>query len=378
MNKIVMIISTLVFYMIPLLLPLNAGLAQSNSNGLINENSTDKTKSLYTNFSKTKGRGVMFGHQDDLALGVKWKFENGRSDIQEVCNDFPAVFGWDVGMIGKQSTNQDGISFDMMTSWMKLTYKSGGINTISWSMDNPITEGPCTDLTPAVASIIPGGEYHDKYKSSLDVFAQYTKQLNIGKGDEKLIPIIFRPFHQSSIEKFWWSMENCQPKDFIELWRFTVEYLNNEKGLENIIYAYSTDAFSSVDEFMEFYPGDEYVDIIGLNLYDTGQQDFALELSKKLMVLNTIGAEYGKVTAITETGYKQVPISTWWTDQLIKGIFTNRSTANISYLMVGKNLSSDHFYAPFPEHSSAENFKQLYQNMYTLFLEDLQDVYATK
>jgi len=62
----------------------------------------------------------------------------------------------------------------------------------------------------------------------------------------------------------------------------------------------------------------------------------------------------------------------------MKGIFRERNTVNISYVMVGKNISSDHFYAPYPEHSSAENFKRLYENMYTLFLEDIPDIYVAR
>ncbi len=373
MNKIVIRLSGYLFAFFPLTTISTLCYAQANGYELINKNATEKTNTLYQNLSNIKTMGVMFGHQDDLALGVNWKFEDGRSDIMEVCNDFPAVFGWDVENIGMQKENRDGISFDMMVNWIQLSYKSGGINTISWSMANPTADG-----TNPVASILSEGENHARFKMQLDAIANFANQLNIGKGDKKIIPIIFRPFHQGSCDSFWWSKENCSPEEFKSLWKFTVDYLTKEKGINNLIFAYSTDAFHSKTEFMEYYPGDEYVDIIGLNLYDTGSQDFALELSRKLLVLNEIGTGHGKVTAITETGYNQVPSTNWWTDQLAKGIFSNRATANISYVMIGKNLSSDHFYAPYPEHSSAENFLLLYQNMYTLFLEDIQDVYVTR
>ncbi len=350
--------------------------AQFDKYELINKNSTAPTQSLYANLINISSNGVMFGHEDDLTMGVNWKLEDGRSDIMEVCNDFPAVFGWDVTNIGLKDQNPDGISFDMMIKWIQLTYKSGGVNTIRWDIYNLATNK--TDESPIISTILPGGKYHDKYKVRLDAFAAFAQQLNIGKSDKKIIPFIFRPFHQNSLENQWWSKENCTPEDYKELWKFTTNYLVKEKGLRNIIFAYSTDAFSSTDEFIEYYPGDDYVDIIGLNLYDQGQEDFSIELSNKLLVLNKLGIEHSKVTAITETGYKQIPANTWWTDQLVKGIFTNRSTANISYLMIGKNVSSEHFYAPYADHSSANNFLQLYQNMYTLFLEDIHDMYVTR
>jgi mannan endo-1,4-beta-mannosidase len=37
----------------------------------------------------------MFGHQDDLAYGVGWKYEPGRSDIKDVTGDYPAVYGFE-------------------------------------------------------------------------------------------------------------------------------------------------------------------------------------------------------------------------------------------------------------------------------------------
>jgi hypothetical protein len=43
--------------------------------------------------------GIIFGHQDDLAYGVNWKAESGRSDVKEVCGDYPGVYGWDISRL---------------------------------------------------------------------------------------------------------------------------------------------------------------------------------------------------------------------------------------------------------------------------------------
>ena len=58
---------------------------------------TPETIHLYQNLKKNLDKGIMFGHQDDYAYGVNWKFEPGRSDIKEVAGDFPAVLGCEIG-----------------------------------------------------------------------------------------------------------------------------------------------------------------------------------------------------------------------------------------------------------------------------------------
>ena len=57
----------------------------------------------------------MFGHQDDLAYGVGWKYEKGRSDIKDVTGDYPAVYGWELGHLEIDSPyNLDSVPFNTM------------------------------------------------------------------------------------------------------------------------------------------------------------------------------------------------------------------------------------------------------------------------
>ena len=70
---------------------------------LVDSMATPETVKLFNNLSKIAARGVMFGHQDDLAYGVGWWAEAGRSDVKEVCGDYPAVYGWDLGEVLKEN-----------------------------------------------------------------------------------------------------------------------------------------------------------------------------------------------------------------------------------------------------------------------------------
>ncbi len=65
--------------------------------GIVDRKATTETVALYNNLKKRLNKGFMFGHQDDLAYGVGWKYQDGRSDIKDVTGDYPAVYGWELG-----------------------------------------------------------------------------------------------------------------------------------------------------------------------------------------------------------------------------------------------------------------------------------------
>ena len=136
----------------------------------------------------------MFGHQDDLAYGVNWKYVTGNSDIKEVTGDYPAVYGWELGQLELDSpANLDAVPFAAMKNFIAEGYARGGVITISWHFTNAVTGKSAWDAVPGVvAAILPGGTKHDLYKSWLDKLASFMHALK-GKNGEA-IPVIFRPF----------------------------------------------------------------------------------------------------------------------------------------------------------------------------------------
>ena len=104
---------------------------------LMDKAATAETKALYANLKYISAKGTMFGHQEDLAYGVGWKEVAGRSDVKEVCGDYPAVHGWDIGKEGLPE-NVDGVRFSNMQQWIREVYGRGGVNTISWHVNNGI------------------------------------------------------------------------------------------------------------------------------------------------------------------------------------------------------------------------------------------------
>lgn len=336
---------------------------------------TKETINLYHNLKKLKDKGIMFGHQDDLAYGYNWKYEKGRSDIKDVTGDYPAVYGWELGRIEiDQPVNLDSVPFDKMKQFICDGYERGAVITISWHLNNPLTGKSAWDPAPAgsVTAALPGGEKNKLYKSWLDKVAAFMQSLK-GKNGE-LVPVIFRPFHELNGSWFWWGKNNCTPEELKQLYQFTETYLRDTKHVHNLLYAYNTDRFATKEAYMERYPGDDYVDVIGFDIYQRGADNmkFVEEADRSITTLESIATERNKIPAMTEFGYGQLPDSTWWTNALLKAI----SNHHISYVLAWRNAGpkkdgSVEFYVPYKGQSSEADFIKFYQSDKTLFEKDV-------
>lgn len=347
-----------------------------------NNKATVETVNLLLNMKALTAKGFMFGHQDDLAYGIGWAAPDGPSDIYLLVKDYPAVFGWDLGHIelGAEE-NLDGVSFASMKLWAIQVHAMGGINTYSWHADNPLTGGNTWDISSpeVVRSVLPFGENHDLYLSWLDRLAAFFLDLKDETGLP--IPVIFRPYHEHTGNWFWWGQALCTAEEFRELWHMTFHYLKDTCKVNNLLWAYSpSDNFKSLDEFTERYPGKDYTDIVGFDLYQQpGQtsEHFAARLKEKAGLLVDFAATLEKIPAITEMGYEQIPDPVWWTNV----VWASLKDLPVSYALFWRNAINrpDHYYAPYPGHISQDDFFRFYEFPETLFLGDIEpeNVYAS-
>src|ERR1700733_10308729 len=234
----------------------------------LDKKATKETVQLYRHLKLLRETGFLFGHQDDLAYGVGWKYVPGRSDIRDLTGQYPALYGWELGRIELgHSVNIDSVPFDKMKAFIRQGYQRGGVITISWHLNNPLTGGTAWQPAPGtVASILPGGEKNGLYKSWLDKVAGFLLDLKGDKGES--IPVILRLFHELNGNWFWWGGSNCSPEELKQLWHFTVSYLRDTRQVHNLLYAYNTDRFATKEAYLEKYPGDEWVDITGFDIYE--------------------------------------------------------------------------------------------------------------
>mgnify|MGYP001042378082 CR=1 FL=1 len=334
---------------------------------------TEETVALYKNLLDHQTVAMMFGHQDDLAYGIGWWGGEFNSDVQLVTGKYPAVFGWDAGEIG-QERNIDSILFSDMQRWMIEVFERGGINTLSWHLDNPVTGGDSWDVTRAVESILPGGELHDQFRTTLDQLADFLNGLKTAQG--VFVPVIFRPWHEHTGSWFWWGAGNCTMEEYVALYRFTVEYLRDVKGLHHLLYAYSPDRFRGEKEYLERYPGDAYVDMLGYDDYHSFNRKSSIkEGLENLRIVGRLAAARNKPFALTETGLETIPVPEWWTEHVLGPVKADSIARNLSYMLVWRNGRPDHYYAPYPGQVSEKEFLKFENDSFTWFLEDLPAMY---
>jgi len=340
-------------------------------------NATKQTINLYHNLKKLMNQGIMFGHQDDLAYGVGWKYVPGKSDVKEVTGDYPAVYGFELGRLElNHAVNIDSVPFDKMRGFIKTAYERGGVITLSWHLNNPLTGKTAWDSAPGtVTSILPGGEKNELYKSWLDKVADFIVTLKGAHGEQ--IPVILRLFHELNGNWFWWGKDHCTPEEFKELWHFTISYLRDTRHIHQLLYAYNTDRFSSKEDYLLKYPGNEWVDVLGFDIYQRragaeGNEEFIHSADTMLTMLTEIASERNKIPALTEFGFGQVPDSTWWTNVLLKALDHHKISYALAWRNAGFEPSGEaEFYLPYKGQISAKDFLKFYKQSNILFQKKL-------
>ena len=328
---------------------------------------TPATKLLLANLHRLTARGVMFGHQDDLAYGIDqgkmWKGDANRSDVKSVTGSYPAVFGWELGHLELDSArNLDGVPFARMQGYIRQAYAQGSVVTISWHLNNPHNGKTAWDTAQTVKYILPGGPDHARYVLYLDRLAAFLGGLKGSKGEA--IPVVFRPFHEHTGSWFWWGQKECTAAEYKALWQFSINYLRNEKKLHNLITAYSAADFVDEASYLERYPGDDYVDVVGFDDYcgrDVAR--FQQGVERKMDILLPIARAHRKLPALTEVGFEAIPDATWWTKTLLPIL----QKYPVSYALTWRNGDPTHYYVPFPGQASAADFKAFSQDKKILF-----------
>lgn len=278
---------------------------------------TPEAVELFARLKKIQEKGTMYGHQDDLMTGRTWWNEKDRSDTKDAVGDYPGVAGFELGELELgYKLSLDSIAFADISERVRWFHEKGGIITISWHVVNPVSsQWPgvkepngagsawdvsmlSTDGINAVRSVLPGGENHAMFNSWLQRLSRFFKTFRDKEG--KMIPFIFRPYHEHSGSFFWWGRERCSDEDYIALWRYTVDFLRKE-GHHNILYAYNTDKVYSKEEYLRGYPGDEYIDMLSIDWYGKGEE-FNRNIEKALDFTTKLADKKKKLHALSECG----------------------------------------------------------------------------
>lgn len=350
----------------------------SMSLSIVDKNATAETKALYANLWHIATKGFMFGHHDDLWYGRYWYNKQGESDTKAVCGDYPAVFSVDMGPIMDNRYNdaENAIRRRVIIE----AYDRGEVITMCCHLNNPHTGGDSWDnkSNDVVKSILTEGHAtRTKYLQWLDRCADFANNL---KGtDGKLIPIIFRPYHEHTQTWSWWGSKCTTEDEFIRFWRFTVEYLRDTKGVHNFIYAISPqmdEVYQDARARLTFrWPGDDYVDFLGMDCY---HYSWKQAFKSNLDAMSKLSLEKNKPCGVTETGPEGFDWTDYWTDHILACAINQRVSMIVMWRnkYVGNNESDRHFYSVYPGHPSENDFRTMHASEITYFSNDLPDMYT--
>lgn len=357
----------------------------SNGNGqenvvtlsIVDKQATPETRALYSNLWAIGKKGFMFGHHDDLMYGRKWYNEQGRSDTKDVCGDYPGVYSLDFAEL--MDDRYTDVEAKAIRRRCILEARGRGEVIIACAhLNNPLTGGDAWDNSNhnVVSEILSdGSDTQRKFTSWLDRLADFV--LNLKDDSGRLVPIVFRPFHEHTQGWAWWGNTCTTEDEYIALWKFTVNYLKDVKGVHQFIYAIAPqiDSQKNEDAFLYRWPGDDYVDFIGMDCY---QGLSPAVFAANIKTISKLSDAKLKPCGVTETGVEGFSDVDYWTKQIL----TPATGRNLSMIVmwrnkfVGADDNDKHYYSIWKGHPSEKDFMKFYKSSLTFFSNDLPDMYS--
>lgn len=319
---------------------------------LINPYATKRAKQLMQFLVDINGDYILSGQYADAGQSSA-EFDVIRTSTGRE----PAILGLDLIEYSPSRASHGSKSQAYVRA--KAFDEAGGIITMCWHWNAPeqylyntdehpwwsgfYTEGSSINL----AKIMNGydQEGYDALMKDIDVIAFQLERLQ-----ELDIPILWRPLHEASGGWFWWGASGAEA--YKELWKVLYEKLTYEHGLHNLIWVWNGQA-------ADWYPGDDYVDIIGEDIYP-GNRVYSSQASK----YNEASAytTANKIVTLSENGCLFDP-NLAFRDGAVWSWFC---TWNGEFVLKNSALSEDY--------TESTMFDQVYNHKKVITLDELPDL----
>ena len=219
----------------------------------------------------------------DVAAGAQGSFKNsGWSEIAsgtdyfDISGDYTLVITEDI----LKSLQEGGLIIGGHDYTAVAVYLESNGTALDPNKDYAFYKAD-TEFDAANATV--EGTWENKvFTEDLKNTAAYLKLLR-----DADIPILWRPFHEAAGGWFWWGKDAVS---FKSLWIAMFNYFKAE-GLDNLIWVWTTEGNDA-----DWYPGDQYVDIVGRDIYNKETADCVSEYT-------SIAGNYGnKIVSLSECG----------------------------------------------------------------------------
>ena len=359
------------------------------------------------------GDATLFGQQRFNLTGIdpagaQWLSPDGslaRSDARDVAGAHPAVLGIDVWDLAMKPRDWDPMRVHAAAA--RAVAAAGGVVTMDWHM-----RGCASEETSGTGFGMAGNETClCRLANDADFARRWLIEGRLDRFADELVatgldqvPIIFRPFHEMTGDWFWWGYPawDCArllpgatvtgPAAYQRVFRTVVEHLRGTRGLGNLIVAYAPDkldrGIGATDEerYLAGYPGDDVVDVLGIDLYWLAGSDLAATSARYREYLATVtrlARARGKLAALTETGNYGLAgevspaDSTWFVRHLLP-LMRGDDRIRLAYALVWENRNRRPYeiYVPTREHPGAADFRAFVADPASLMLGEVADLYG--
>ena len=249
-----------------------------------------EARKLYDWLRECYGKKILSGQQ---CAGGMYGMEN-QAIWRATGGDYPAVLGLDMIDYSPSRVEHGGES-DKAVPYAVEYWNQGGIVTFCWHWNapSPYLKGPWysgfyTEHTSFNLGRVMDGEDEEGYRLlNRDIDAVAAQLLRL---KEAGVPVLWRPLHEASGGWFWWGASGKEA--YLKLYHLLFDRLTHEYGLNNLIWIWN-------GQDPEWYPGDDEVDMIGIDIYP-GERVYDSQ-SASFIPLTRIAGER-KMIVLSENG----------------------------------------------------------------------------
>jgi mannan endo-1,4-beta-mannosidase len=269
------------------------GLAQARAQGFVpvNKNASPEAKNLLNFLYSIKGKYIISGEHN-----FNSQLNTFSDSVKAITSKYPGLWGSDFIYNWTTDMGQDVVN-EAIKKWQQ-----GYIVALMWHQGRP-TDDPPYDWKKSIQGKLtdaqwaelttPGTPLNTRWLAQIDKVAGYLKQLQ-----DAHVPVLWRPYHEMNGVWFWWG--DKKGKNGIQkLWKMMYDRYVNHFHLNNLLWVWGANGirdipFDEAYSYKDYYPGANYVDILGADVYhfDYEQKDY-----NELKTLAN-----GKIMALTETG----------------------------------------------------------------------------